>query len=331
MAGNVMRIEEVWFGTTPMASLLRAALTPASWLYAFGWRCYAATYRFGFKRAAEPHRPVVCIGNLVVGGAGKTPATIVVAGMLAKLGEQVVISASGYGSPRSEAATLAPDGPLAAADWGDEPAMLRDLLPGIPLIVGRRRVLAAQLAHDHFPNAVLLMDDGFQHLPLRKHITVVLDSDRPRNTRCLPAGPYREPRRNLRLADVVLGDRFHLRRLPLTFQKPSGEPVSPPQKAAMVCAIGSPESFEASLADAGVHLVSQLRLGDHDPLTAGNLFAGLDPRTAIVVTAKDWAKLKARDDLTGRELIIAHQCAVIEPVDEFAAWLSNRLAEVRSK
>ncbi|MFX8929914.1 tetraacyldisaccharide 4'-kinase, partial [Acinetobacter baumannii] len=84
---------------------------------------------------------------------------------------------------------MAPDGPLDPAGWGDEPAMFRWLLPDVPLVVGRRRVLAAELVHQHFPKAVLVMDDGFQHLPVKKHIQILLDDPTPKNSRCLPAGP----------------------------------------------------------------------------------------------------------------------------------------------
>src|ERR1022692_4001728 len=120
-----MPFEDVWHSPTLGAAVSRILLTPASWLYAFGWEAYASTYRLGLKRPKEAHRPVICIGNLVVGGSGKTPATLAVAQLLLDMGEPIVLSVSGYGSPRSEAASIAPMGPLPAAKWGDEPAMVR--------------------------------------------------------------------------------------------------------------------------------------------------------------------------------------------------------------
>jgi tetraacyldisaccharide 4'-kinase len=325
-----MRTDELWFSSSPAAKLGRMALMPASWLYALGWEIYASTYRLGLKRPQEPFRPVICVGNLVVGGSGKTPATLAVARQLEAMGESVVLSLSGYGSPRSEAATVAPEGGLLAAEWGDEPAMVRWLMPQLPIIVGRRRVLAAELAAGSFPGHVLLMDDGFQHLPLRKHLTMLLDEASPKNTRYLPAGPYREPRRNRAKADLVLGDRFELSRAPLRFITSSGEPLQPPTRASMLCAIGNPHGFEKALHSAGVNLAQQLCLQDHDPLTDGKLLDGLDRSETLVVTAKDWVKLRARADLDGWHILIALQDAEIEPKAEFGLWLQEQVTRVRS-
>jgi tetraacyldisaccharide-1-P 4'-kinase len=98
----------------------------------------------------------------------------------------------------------------------------------------------------------------------------------------------------------------------------------------MLCAIATPDGFGKSLAEAGVNLSKQVRRPDHDPLTAGNLFDGLDRNTALVVTAKDWVKLSARSDLDGRKILIALQNAEIEPAAEFQTWLRERLAQVRA-
>ncbi len=325
-----MRIDELWSSRTPGAAVGRALLTPASWLYAMGWESYSAMYRLGLKKAQSPYCPVVCVGNLVVGGSGKTPASLAVADVLRSLGESVVLSLSGYGSSRSEAATVAPKGDLKALEWGDEPAMVRGLMPDLPLIVGRRRVLAAELAAQQFPNHVFLMDDGFQHLPLRKHITLLLDDEAPLNSSCLPAGPYREPRRNRNKASLILGEKFKLVRRPLQFQDAAGTVTQPPANATMLCAIGNPDSFAQALVSSGIDVTAQRRLPDHDPLTAGKLFDGLENNTAVVVTAKDWVKLRDRTDLSGRNILIAIQGADIQPRAEFTTWLGEQLAGVRA-
>src|ERR1700740_2610619 len=180
-----MHWTEIWDSESPRARLIRIFLAPISFLYALGWRSYLALYQLGLKKPSEPHKPVVCVGSLQVGGSGKTPLTLYLAALLRKLGYEVAIGCSGYGCPASEAAKIAPDGPLKASEWGDEPAMIRELLPEVPLIVGRRRVLAAKLCHASFPNSVLLMDDGFQHLPLQKHLSLLAMPPR-KNQRCLP-------------------------------------------------------------------------------------------------------------------------------------------------
>jgi len=313
------------------STLVQWLLAPFSGLYALGWLCYEQVYGLGFKHAAEPHTPVICVGNLLVGGTGKTPLTISVAKVLLGLGRQVVISVSGYGSPSSEAAQLAPAGPLGARQWGDEAAMIRWLLPEVPLIVGRRRVLAAELCHDRFRKSILLLDDGFQHLPLKKDLTILLDPDGP-SSLCLPAGPYREPRRTGRKrASLVIPSRqFRLERGPITFWTADLQPIPPPGKANALCAIGDPERFRSDLKKAGIKLDLFLGLGDHDPLSAGNLLSKFQTEETLIVTAKDWVKLRERADLVGRDIIIASYEATIAPADIFREWLIGQLNEISS-
>jgi tetraacyldisaccharide 4'-kinase len=157
-------------------------MLPLAGLYALGWMSYELMYKLGIKRPQQPHSPIVCIGNLRVGGSGKSPVVIHVAQVLQGQGREVVIGCNGYRSPRQEGASLAPAGPLDPREWGDEPAMIREALPDVPLVVGRKRVDAAALVAAHHPGAVLLMDDGFQHLPLRKDVSIVLDPERPVNS-----------------------------------------------------------------------------------------------------------------------------------------------------
>ena len=321
-------MRELWESSAFSARVARTALTPLSWLYAGGWQAYLATYRWGIKRAESPHRPIVCVGNLQVGGSGKSPLVLHLAGVLREMGREVVVSCSGYGAPRAEAASLAPSGPLDAAEWGDEPAMIRLLAPEVPLVVGRRRVLAAGIVREAHPDAVMLMDDGFQHLPLKKTLSLVLDPPDPPNRLCLPAGPYREPRGNRKRADTVLPGRFRVVEAASWLQNASRmdsvdlSPEPPPARFAVLCALGQPARFLASLpgAPATVRL-----LPDHDPLTAGTLFDGMDPALPVVVTAKDWVKLRARADLAGRRILVARHSVRVEPASEFRAWLSERL------
>lgn len=324
-----MRIEEVWSGRGAGHALLRTVLVPSSGLYWLGWQAYLAVYTLGLKRPKEPHRPVICVGNLTVGGSGKTPATLCVAKLIQGMGRQVVISASGYGSPASESATLMPTpssgGQLRASQWGDEPAMIRWQLPDVPLIVGRDRVRAAQICHEQFPDAILVLDDGLQHLPLKKHIQICLDDPSATNRMVLPAGPYREPRSSLRRMDRVIDD---LRFQPTGFLPNGAEPAEQPTSANALCAIARPERFFDSLRGQGINIAAAKSLPDHDPLTAGTLFDGLPADLPLIVTAKDWVKLRDRSDIGNRQILVAMQEARIEPEDEFKAWLRSKLDEI---
>ena len=328
MPESAMHVSEVWYGESTAAALARAALAPASWLYGLGWQAYLGLYRLGIKEPKAPHVPVVCIGNLTVGGSGKTPLTIHVAELLMQSGYQVAISCSGYGSPASAAAQLAPDGPLSARQWGDETAVIRWAIPEVPLIVGRRRVLAAQVCAEMFPGAVLVLDDGFQHLPLRKHVSIVIDPPTP-NHLCLPAGPYREPVRNRKRADLVLPGRMELVGEITGFANAhTGKRVGTPSAAWVVCALGRPAAFLESLERSGVRVLNALLMPDHDPLLAGNLFDSIPEREAVVVTAKDWVKLREREDLGSRRIVVAEYKAWVEPGIDFALWLKGKLDEI---
>ncbi|AIE84249.1 tetraacyldisaccharide 4'-kinase [Fimbriimonas ginsengisoli] len=327
-----MHASELWGSDSPKAKLARLGLTPLSALYALGWEGYLAMYRLGIKQAQEPHCPVLCVGNLVVGGAGKSPLTLHLAQLLRDMGREVVIGCSGYGGPHAEAAALAPSGPLSSREWGDEPAMFRWLLPDVPLVVGRRRVLAAELVQRSHPNAVLVMDDGFQHLPVRKHVTLLLDEPNPKNSLCLPAGPYREPRWNRRRADEVLPGRFRVESEPLCIARPDGETVSPPVEYALLCALGQPQRFIEAVESATRRAATPaIRLADHDPLDAGTLLERLPTDRPTIVTAKDWVKLRERADLGEREWLIARHSVRVEPAIEFRQWLDAKLDGRSSK
>jgi len=326
-----MHADELWNAPTFNARLLRGVLTPASWLYALGWQGYLAVYRLGIKKAKEPHAPVICVGNLVAGGTGKTPLTLHIADVLREQGREVAISCSGYGSPASEAARLAPEGPLMAAEWGDEAALIRWLRPEIPLIVGRRRVLAAEICDKQFPNAALLLDDGFQHLPLKKHVSILLNPPRA-NRRCLPAGPYREPRSNRDRADLVISaGPFRLKTVAGGFKDSEGGTRDLGGNVSVLCAIGQPGGFFDTLRAHGLNLSTVSIRADHDPLTDGNLLEGFSRDRPIVVTGKDWVKLRDRADVECYDIVIADYEVEVEPCAEFRSWLEKELNGIPNK
>lgn len=324
------RIERSW--TEPGLSPLRLALWPLSQLYAFGWIAYESIYTLRLKRAAKPHTPILVVGNLVAGGAGKTPVTLCIASHLAALDQPFVIGASGYGSPRAQHASLAPDGPFDPAEWGDEPALLREKLPQIPLIVGRDRVAAAQLAHRHFPGHLLLMDDGFQHLRLATDLQILLDDPQPANRLCLPAGPYRQPRAaGRRKATLVLpSPTFTITPLPpdLVWHP---APPAPGTPLTLLTAIAQPHRVLASLSQLGLTPAATLFLPDHDPLTRSDLLAPIPPDHALICTEKDFVKLKDQPSAQGRTIGVLSRAVTITPEAEFRAWLQTQLNAVRSK
>ncbi len=200
-----MNWERLWERQPPL--ILRGL----AWLYATGWRVYESLYRWGLKRRVQMPVPVVGVGSLLVGGAGKTPVAIAIARYLHEVGLRVVVLCSGYGGRRwREITLLEPNAQPDPREVGDEPVEILRALGQVPVAVGRRRVATARAALERWRPDVLVLDDGFQHLPLARTVDLlVLPAEHPfGNGYCLPAGPLREPRSGLNRADALLITRI---------------------------------------------------------------------------------------------------------------------------
>ncbi len=193
-----------------LASPLRFLLIPLSWLYAAGVSVRNRFYTLGvFKARSLPCR-VISVGNIVVGGTGKTPAVITIAKHLKKEGQGVAILLRGYKRQSREKITIISDGEKVCAsltESGDEAYMMARHLNGIPIIAGKCRYLAGQVALERFNVDVLLLDDGFQHRQLARDIDILtLPVTHPFGNPqgLLPVGALREPPSALQRADLIL-------------------------------------------------------------------------------------------------------------------------------
>ncbi len=280
--------------------------------------------RFYDRQALVRRAPiaVVSVGNLTVGGTGKTPLVAWLVRSLEAQGRRPAVVSRGYGGDagRGPRIVSSGDGPRMGPDrCGDEPFLLARSLPGVPVIVGADRLAGAIVASEIGADVVVL-DDGFQHRRLARAFDLVLvDASNPfGNYRLLPAGILREPIAGVSRADAVLitrsrpGEslmviervvrRFNPRAPILRaahrrvgFVDREGKAVSIPRRVVAFCGIGSPATFADDLEREGLDLVALRVFGDHhrysDDDLRGLSDAARNVGAVLVTTEKDMARL----------------------------------------
>jgi tetraacyldisaccharide 4'-kinase len=199
----------------PWAALARSCLWALSGLYAIIISAYRAAYDLGLLKTATAECRVISVGNLTVGGTGKSSMVRWLAGWLQASGVPVAILSYGYRAGSAESVTVVSDGRqilVPESVSGDEPRMLAEALPDVPVLIGKRRQLSAAEAVRRFGVRVCVLDDGFQYWRLKKDIDIVL-----LDARCpfggghlLPRGLLREAPRQLARAHVVVVTNSHL-------------------------------------------------------------------------------------------------------------------------
>ncbi|MDQ2187956.1 tetraacyldisaccharide 4'-kinase [Alcaligenaceae bacterium A4P071] len=211
------------------------------------------------RRAAHwPGVPVVVIGNIYVGGTGKTPAVIATVEALRARGWRPGVVSRGYGVAIGPTARVA-QGTPEAAQVGDEPALIARVTR-VPIAVHPRRVLAAQALRDHYPEIdVIVSDDGLQHLALARDVEIVIQDERGvGNGRVLPAGPLREPPERLREVDAIVSNRSGAvvassGASPSAVDPSSATPSAPRSAASSPSSADSPSAAAAPLSAVGPH------------------------------------------------------------------------------
>ncbi|MGH7088398.1 MAG: tetraacyldisaccharide 4'-kinase [Stellaceae bacterium] len=279
---------EFWNRSGLMAHLLE----PAAWTHA---RIGAA--RWALTRPWRASVPIVCVGNIVAGGAGKTPVVLTIAARLRRAGLTVHLLSRGYGG--RAAGPLAVDPALhGAVEVGDEPLLLAR---AAPTWVARDRAAGA-LAALNAGAGLIVMDDGFQNPSLSKDLSLlVIDAAYGfGNGRVIPAGPLREPIAGaLKRADaVVLLGPEEVPVRALLGRRPLIEARLVPQKLPRLdrpvvafAGIGRPKKFFRMLAAAGAEIAACHAFPDHHPYRADELARIERPGATLVTTAKDWVRL----------------------------------------
>jgi tetraacyldisaccharide 4'-kinase len=292
--------------------------------------------------------PVVSVGNLSAGGAGKTPFTMALARLLTARGAQVDVLSRGYGRTAKDAARVRLDGE--AAEFGDEP-LLMARATGLPVYVAAERYEAGVLAeHGSEPTdglRVHLLDDGFQHRQLARDVDILLVNGEDWRDALLPAGNLREPLHGAKRADVIVipaedaalerelrawgwsGPVWRVRR---TMETPS---VAGPVFA--FCGIARPGQFFSGLEAAGVVVAGRRALRDHHRYTAGDVAALLGRAraagaAALVTTEKDAVRMGALVAGFPAELPLrtAGLTTAIENEGAAVDWLLERLGAARA-
>jgi tetraacyldisaccharide 4'-kinase len=177
-------------------------------IFGAGARLRRRLYGAGWLRAGRLPRPVLSVGNLTMGGAGKTPHVMHLAKWLQETGRRVAVLSRGYGR-KSRGVVWVSDGRNVTADAraaGDEAALIARALPGVAVVVGESRTQAGREALARVAIDVFVLDDGFQHLPLYRDFDLLLvDCERALGNRwSVPAGPLREPASHARFADGLV-------------------------------------------------------------------------------------------------------------------------------
>lgn len=207
----IQYIYQIAYGPeTPfMGWVLLALLRGMSYLYEFGVCCKLYMYESGLKKREKLNCCVISIGNITVGGTGKTPTAQKMAAIVKSMGYRVVILNRGYRSHWGKELGVVSDGNkifMTAYEAGDEAYLMAKTLPGIPVIIGKNRAVTGRYAVEKLNAEVIIMDDGYQHWQLERDLDVVLvDTLNMFGNGCvLPRGTLREPLHNLARGDLFL-------------------------------------------------------------------------------------------------------------------------------
>jgi tetraacyldisaccharide 4'-kinase len=341
---------------------------PFSPLYSFFMTIRSTLYRKGFLKQFKLEVPVISVGNLVLGGTGKTPLVLHMADLLKQLGYKPAILSRGYKGSATDAINIVSNISeilLDAESAGDEPRLLAEKLPGIPVITGRKRYITGRLAIDSFGADILILDDGFQHLALQRNIDLLLFNGRKGlgNGHVLPGGDLREPLPALNRASAfivsdinasesgqmaeitsLLKNRYpdkplftasyQPENILLRLQNDKYDAISFEKGNTLplygFCGIANPDSFEITLRKRGINLIGFKEFPDHHDYSSADIRqlttdASLSGAAGLITTEKDLVKLHHK--FPPENMLIAQPIKLLLP-DEFDRYLTEYLKTV---
>ncbi|MDD3294070.1 MAG: tetraacyldisaccharide 4'-kinase [Geobacteraceae bacterium] len=347
-------IRDVWEGKRPgpLAGFLVVFLAPFSLVYSLVMNVREFLYRNGVLASRVLPRPVISVGNISVGGTGKTPMTIFLARLIMAKGKRVAVLSRGYGGRGGKDVCVVADGRdilLPSTEAGDEPFLMAVSVPGLIVVTCSDRYRAGVAACERFRPDILLLDDGFQHLRLHRDLDILLlDCRKPfGNGFALPAGLLRENRSAVRRADMVVYTRcggalpaVSLSGLPSCRSDHSlrgvvafgGGPLLPFSdlkgiRGVAFAGVGDPVSFFAALEAEGLELAAAVPLPDHCR------YEGSEIETLLALlreTGGDYLITTEKDAVKIRELFPDTEvyAAVLEIVLEETAFLEREVEKL---
>jgi tetraacyldisaccharide 4'-kinase len=348
-----------WFDAGEESRARSIALLPLDLLalaYGVGARLHRAAYARGWLHPVQLSCRVVSVGNLVVGGSGKTPMAIWLAKALHRRGHRVVLASRGYGRRGREKVEVVSDGRFlssSAEAAGDEPILLAAHAPGVPVLVGPDRGVVGMRAVSAFGAQILVLDDGFHHHRLARDLELLCFDGAAGlgNRRVLPRGPLREFPSALRLADalaVIEGPlceadeallarfapdarRFEVKRRPVGVRPLAGGEWGPPQdlagvEAGLLSGIAQPDSFRRTVESLGAQVIAERRFPDHHRYREHDLRSLEEEAPIWLTTEKDAVKIHPSWPGDADLRVVSIEI-VVENGDGLCDWLEDRLRE----
>jgi tetraacyldisaccharide 4'-kinase len=331
-------------------------MLPLSGIYAYCQKLRALLYKIGIFRTNKLPRPVISVGNITVGGTGKTPVTAYIARFLLEQNFRVAILSRGYGGSLEGETFVVSDGHsvmLSAAECGDEPYLLASTIPGLMVVIGTDRYATGMLAMKQLSPDIFIMDDGFQHLRLHRDLNILLlDYVLPfGNGLTLPAGLLREPEAAALRADIIIHTRcpegvklqYQLLGKPNIIAHHFLQNLEPflggssillheltGKRILAFAAIAEPLSFFEGLQNHGLQLVHKIAFSDHSPYTVEKqheILAAVRSESIdyLITTAKDAVKLEGIPDELARRIYVANLELVIDDADVLNKRVINLL------
>jgi tetraacyldisaccharide 4'-kinase len=257
-------------------------MNPLTGLYSAATALRNSLFDHGILKSRRLQKPVISVGNLSVGGAGKTPFVIALGELLKARGIQFDVLTRGYGRDTRGVLLVDPKGE--ASEFGDEPLLIARHL-GVPVIVGESRYDAGRMAEEKFSSQLHLLDDGFQHRSLARDFDIVLLSSGDLEDELLPSGRLREPLSSLQRADAIAVQdgpaKEALNKLTIKAGGVQGKLIwrmerefaadGAPREPVAFCGIARPQQFFAQVRGAGLIPAAELTFRDHHRYTRADV------------------------------------------------------------